>query len=79
VNCRAKCFEDEDWLEKLASLADIFHYINQLNKSLQGPRENVLTSSDRILGLKKKRNLWKIHVVKGSLEMFPLLLGLRVK
>jgi hypothetical protein len=30
----AKCFEDEEWLEKLAYLADIFHHINQLNKSL---------------------------------------------
>jgi hypothetical protein len=50
--------------------------MNQLNKSLQGPRENVLTSSDKILGFKRKLNLWKNHVVKGNLEMFPLLLGL---
>jgi hypothetical protein len=46
----AKCFEDE-WLEKLAYLADIFHHMNQLNKSLQGSGTNVLTSSDKILGL----------------------------
>jgi hypothetical protein len=39
----AECFEDEEWLQKLAYLADIFHHINQLNKSLQGPGENVLT------------------------------------
>jgi hypothetical protein len=30
----AKCFEDEEWLEKLVYLADIFHHMNQLNKSL---------------------------------------------
>jgi hypothetical protein len=24
----AKCFEDEEWLEKLAYLADIFHHMN---------------------------------------------------
>jgi hypothetical protein len=29
----AKCFEDEEWLEKLAYLADIFHHMNQLNKA----------------------------------------------
>jgi hypothetical protein len=28
----AKCFEDEEWLEKLASLADIFHQMNKFNK-----------------------------------------------
>jgi hypothetical protein len=71
----AKCFEDEEWLVKLAYLADTFHHMNQLNKSLQGPRENVLTLSEKILEFKKKLNLWKNHVVKGNLEMFPLLLG----
>jgi hypothetical protein len=50
--------------------------MNQLNKSLQGRRENVLTSSDKILAFKRKLNLWKNHFAKGNLEMFPLLLGL---
>jgi hypothetical protein len=49
----AECFEDEKWPEKLAYLAHIFHHMNQLNKSLQGPRENVFTSCDKILGFKK--------------------------
>jgi hypothetical protein len=35
-----------------------------------------LTSRDKILGFKRKLNLWKNHVVKVNLEMFPLLLGL---
>jgi hypothetical protein len=60
-------------------LADIFHHMNQLNKSLQGPGENVLISSDKILGFKRKLNLWKNHGVKGYLEMFPLLLGLQIE
>jgi hemerythrin-like domain-containing protein len=34
-------------------------------------------TSDKILGFKSKLNLWKNHVVKGNLEMFPLLLGLQ--
>jgi hypothetical protein len=37
----AKCFEVEEQLEKLAYLADIYHHMNLLNKSLQGPGENV--------------------------------------
>jgi hypothetical protein len=50
--------------------------MNQSNKPLQGPRENVLTSSHNILGFKRKLNLWKSHTVEGNLGMFPLLLGL---
>jgi hypothetical protein len=86
VNCRitlkksrpdfAKCFEDDERVEKLAYLADTFHHMNQLNKSLQDPREKVFTSSDKFPGFKRKLNLWKNHVVKGNLESFPPLLGL---
>jgi tRNA(Ile)-lysidine synthase TilS/MesJ len=39
----AKCFEDEEWPEKLAYIAHIFNCMNQSDKSLQGPEENVLT------------------------------------
>jgi hypothetical protein len=41
----------------------------------EGPGEIVLTSSNKILGFKRKLNLWKNHVVKGNLEIFPMLLG----
>jgi hypothetical protein len=40
------------------------------------PGENVLTSSNTTLGLKRKLNLWKNFVLKGNLETFSLLLGL---
>jgi hypothetical protein len=56
----AKCFEDEKLLEKLVYLADIFHHMNLLNKSLQGPGENISNSNDKILQLKRKLNVWKI-------------------
>jgi hypothetical protein len=35
-----------------------------------------LASRDKIFVFNRKLNLWKNHVVKGNLEMFPLLLGL---
>jgi hypothetical protein len=35
-----------------------------------------LTSSGKIFGFKRELNLLKNRVVKGNLEMFPLLLGL---
>jgi hypothetical protein len=72
----AECFEDEEWLQKLAYLPQIFRHMNQLNKSLQGPGENVLMSSDKVFGFKRKQNLWKNHVAKRNLEIFALLLGL---
>jgi hypothetical protein len=39
------CFEDEEWLEKLACLANTLHHMKQPDKSMQGPGECVLTSS----------------------------------
>jgi hypothetical protein len=35
----------------------------------------MLTSSEKILGFKRRLSLWKNHGVK-DLEIFPLLLGL---
>jgi hypothetical protein len=63
------------WRKQLY-LADIFHHMTKLNKSPHGPAENVLTSSDKILGFKGKLNHWKNHVVKGNLEILLLLQGL---
>ncbi len=39
--------------------------------------KNILTSSDKILGFKRKLNLWKDHFGKGNLDMFELLAGLK--
>jgi hypothetical protein len=50
--------------------------MNLWNQSMQGPGENVSTSSDKIFAFKRKLDLRKNHVVKGNLEMFPPLLGL---
>jgi hypothetical protein len=50
--------------------------MKQLDLSLQGARENVLISSEKMLGFKRKLNLWKNHIAKGNIKMFPLLLGL---
>ena len=47
----ANCSEDEHWMQRLSYLADIFHHMNQLKKSLQGLSENILASSDKIYWL----------------------------
>lgn len=59
---------------KLAYLADISH-INQLNESLHGPGEHILTASEKVLRFKHKLNIWKHSVAKKDLHMLPLLDG----
>jgi hypothetical protein len=38
--------EDTKWLLKLYYLADIYQHLNTMNTSMQGPKENILTSTD---------------------------------
>jgi hypothetical protein len=68
----AEYLNDTEWCAKLAYLADIFYHLNCLNESMQGKEENVLTSSDKLKGFLKKLEVWKRHVEKKSLKMFPL-------
>jgi len=63
---------DQHWCSKLAYLSDIFHQLNKVNTSMQGKAENLLTSTDKIHSLQQKIQIWKKHVTKGNLEMFPL-------
>jgi hypothetical protein len=51
--------------------------------ALREPDEKVSASNQskcfdfkcEIVGFKRKQNLWENHVLKGNLQMFPLLLG----
>jgi 3-polyprenyl-4-hydroxybenzoate decarboxylase len=47
-------FEDTEWVLKLAYLADIYQHLNTMNASVQGPKENILTSTDKLLAFKNK-------------------------
>jgi hypothetical protein len=46
--------EDTKWLLKLVYLAHIYQHLPTLNTSMQGPKENVLTSTDRLLAFKNR-------------------------
>ena len=39
---------------------------------MQGRNENLLTSADKINGLRSKVQLWQQQVESGNLDMFPL-------
>lgn len=49
---------NEKWLTKLY-LSDIFSHLNQINSSMQGPTENILTSCSKLFTLKDKLKMWK--------------------
>lgn len=78
MSCERKYFERSDYSKLLASdewcakLADIFHHLHELNTRMQGRKENLLTSTDKINGFRLKVQLWQQQVQHGNLEMFPL-------
>ncbi|KAM9320399.1 zinc finger BED domain-containing protein 5-like [Gastrophryne carolinensis] len=68
----SKLLASDAWCAKLAYLADIFQYLNELNTRMQGQNENLLTSTDKMTAFCLKVQLWQQHVQRGNLEMFPL-------
>lgn len=62
--------EDELWCAKLAYLSDIFVIFNNINTSMQGPKENILNSTDKLVGFQKQVTLWKNKAQEGNLEKF---------
>ena len=40
----ADLFADDEWISKLAYLSDTFVHLNELNRKMQGRKENILTS-----------------------------------
>jgi len=70
--------EDETWVLKLAYLVDIYQHLNTLNTSMQGPKENVLTSTDKLLAFKNKLNVWKNIFPEEIWKCFPSCCSCRV-
>lgn len=66
------CLDNEFWCAKLAYMADIFQHLNVVNTGLQGRNENLLSSTDKLVSLQRKMNIWKSRITDGNLEMFPL-------
>ncbi len=74
-----ECLESTNWQMKLAYLADIYQHLNNLNTSMQGTKENILTSTEKLLAFKNKLAAWKNHISRGNVEMFPLLLQTQIE
>ena len=61
---------DEAWCTKVAFLADLFEHLNNLNSSLQGGDQNILTSSNKVMVFQDKVTLRTRKLGEGNLLMF---------
>ena len=66
-------FCDDVWLSKLAYLADVFRFLNELNPSLQGATVDIFQVSDKINITVRKLQLRLGDIEKYNLAAFPLL------
>jgi hypothetical protein len=64
---------DETRCTKAAFPSHISQALNNLNKSMQGKNENILTCTDKIKPFKEKLTLWGARINKeGNVEIFHL-------
>ena len=66
-------FCDDVWLSKLAYLADVFRFLNELNISFQGATVDIFQVSDKINSTVRKLQLRLGDIEKNNLAAFPLL------
>ena len=66
-------FCDDVWLSKLAYLADVFRFLNELNISLQGATVDIFQVSDKINSTVRKLQLRLGDIEKNNLAAFLLL------
>ena len=73
----AENLQDNNWLSKLAYLADMFDQLNTFNLSLQGLQTNAVTLNDKISAFISKLKLWQERIL-NSFGVFPQLSWLLV-
>ncbi|KAK5643885.1 hypothetical protein RI129_007730 [Pyrocoelia pectoralis] len=64
---------DEQWLIKLAYLAEIFGKANEITTLLQGKSTSIFMVRDKLSAFKRKLIFWISCVEKDNIECFPLL------
>ena len=63
--------KSNDFLLKVAYLGDFFSEVNFLNLTLQGGRQWLHTTHDKVAAFKRKVELFKRLTEKGTTSMFP--------
>ena len=62
----AEKFSQEEFIAKVAYLADIFNSLNCLNQSMQGAGFTVVEKVAKVAAYHKKRDLWKSYATPGE-------------
>ena len=63
----------ESWWLKVLFLSDLFDKLNNLNSSLQGLSEKIITATSKFKSLKEKLTLWKTKISKEIFDLFASL------
>ena len=61
----------EEFIPKVAYLADIFDSLNSLNLSMQGAGFTVIEQTAKVAAYHKKLALWKSYATRGEYDRFP--------
>ena len=61
----------EFWMTKMEYLTEIFGQLNIVNSRMQGRNDNILTSTDKMVALKKKIVIWINRAKLDKLDMSP--------
>lgn len=64
--------KDNEWMIKLAYLADVFALLNELNLQLQGPKMNCFTLWNRVDAFRKRLSIWEKKVHMADMTAFTL-------
>ena len=67
----AEKFSQEEFIAKVAYLAEIFVSLNTLNLSMQGAGFTVIEQAAKVAAYHKKLALWKSYATRGEYDMFP--------
>lgn len=62
---------DNKWWLNVTFLSDLFDKLNNLNLSLQGAKENIITISCKLKAFNEKLDFWMKKVNNNQLEIFP--------
>ena len=68
----AKLLASYECCARLAYMAVIFQYLNELNTRMQDRNENLFINTDKINGFRAKVQLLQQHVESTNLGMYPL-------
>ena len=66
-------FHEKPWMLKVCYLNDVFASVNELNTSMQGRDQNIITLSEKLSAIKEKLLLWKGKLERGRTAAFPSL------